>query len=118
MLITHDLGVIAQMAGEVAVMYGGSIIETAETRTLFQTLRHPYTWGLFQALPRLGSPNRVLRPIQGMAPIILDPPDRCPYLRRCPKAISRHRTDTRPKLEEIEKDGSVACSNPVGYEKD
>jgi len=53
MLITHDLGVIAQMSDTVAVMYGGTIVEYADTQSLFARPRHPYTWGLFQALPRL-----------------------------------------------------------------
>jgi oligopeptide/dipeptide ABC transporter ATP-binding protein len=112
-LITHDLGVIAQTADTVAVMYGGSIAETAETRALFKRPLHPYTWGLFQALPRLDTPSRMLRPIRGSAPTMLDPPDQCPYIHRCPKATNQCRTDPRPKLVEVEPGRKVACYNPM-----
>lgn len=82
MLITHDLGVIAQMADEVAVMYGGMVVEYTDTITLFKTPRHPYTWGLFQALPRLDTDLQKLNPLRGIPPSMIDPPDQCPFLDR------------------------------------
>ena len=118
LLITHDLGVIAQMADTVAVMYGGSIIERADTRALFQRPLHPYTWGLFQTLPRLDSPSQGLRPLRGAPPKMIDSPDRCPYLDRCPKAINRCRTDPMPGLVESEPGHAVACYNPISYTDD
>ena len=116
MLITHDLGVLAQMAESVAVMYGGHIVEYTTTRELFARPRHPYTWGLMQAIPRLDSEPPTLTPIQGTLPKMLDPPDQCPYLSRCPKAVSACRTDPMPRLKEIEPGHSVACYNPIQHE--
>ena len=115
MLITHDLGVIAQMADTVAVMYGGTIVEYTDTRTLFARPRHPYTWGLFQALPRLDSPSGALTSMRGSAPTMLDPPDRCPFLDRCPKAVNECRTGPKPPLAEVEPGHRIACYNPVAY---
>ena len=111
MLITHDLGVIAQMADSVAVMYGGTIVEHAETRMLFKRPTHPYTWALLQALPRLDDPSRSLRPIRAAHPHMLDAPDQCPFLHACPKATSHCRTSPRPPLEEVEPGHMVACYN-------
>ena len=116
LLITHDLGVIAQMADQVAVMYGGFIVEQARTRDLFARPIHPYTWGLMQALPRIDSPARALTPLPGSPPRMIDPPDECPFLNRCPKAINRCRSDPRPVLQEVEEGHGVACYNPVTLE--
>lgn len=116
MLITHDLGVIAQMANEVAVMYGGMVMEYTDTRTLFDKPRHPYTWGLFQALPRLDTDLKPLRPMRGSPPNMVDPPEECPFLARCPKATSQCRTSSRPPLVEIEPGHKLACYNPISYD--
>ncbi len=116
MLITHDLGVIAQMAERVVVMYGGTVVEQATTRDLFARHYHPYTWGLFQALPRLDAPQRSLTPMQGAPPQMMDPPDQCPFLPRCSKATAECRTSPRPPLEEIAANHWVACYNTIGYD--
>ena len=113
MLITHDLGVIAQMAERVVVMYGGTVVEQATTRDLFARPYHPYTWGLFQALPRLDAPQRSLTPMQGAPPQMMDPPDQCPFLHRCSKATAECRTSPRPPLEEIAANHWVACYNTI-----
>lgn len=113
LLITHDLGVIAQMAHTVAVMYAGSIMEYAGTRELFARPTHPYTWGLLQALPRIDGADRTLRPMAGSPPQMMDPPDQCPFLARCPKATSQCRTSPHPPLEEIEEHHWAACYNPI-----
>ena len=113
MLITHDLGVIAQMADTVAVMYGGMVVEHAETRTLFARPSHPYTWGLFQALPRLDSPTQSLTPMRGAPPRMIDPPDQCPFLHRCSKATNQCRTQPRPRLVNFEPEHQIACYNPM-----
>ena len=115
MLITHDLGIIAQMADSVAVMYGGTIVERADTRTLFARPTHPFTWGLFQSLPRLDSPTKPLTPMRGLPPQMLDPPDQCPYLHVCPKAMYQCRTSPRPDLVELEPGHKVACYNPITH---
>ena len=80
MLVTHDLGVIAQMAEKVAVIYGGYVVEFADTVTLFRRPMHPYTWGLFQSVPRLDAAGQRLQPMTGAPPQMLDPPDQCPFL--------------------------------------
>ncbi len=115
MLITHDLGVIAQMADSVAVMYGGTIVEHTDTKSLFAKPYHPYTWGLFKALPRLDTPEQSLIPMQGAPPTMMDPPDQCPFLDRCPKATSECRTSVRPSLTEVEPGHLVACYNTISY---
>jgi oligopeptide/dipeptide ABC transporter ATP-binding protein len=115
MLITHDLGIVAQLADHVAVMYGGTIVEYTDTRTLFKKPLHPYTWGLFQALPRMDSPNRKLTPLKGAPPKMIDPPDQCPFLHRCAKATVECRTSARPALAEVEPGHRLACYNPISY---
>ncbi len=113
MLITHDLGVIAQTADAVVVMYGGKVVEYADTRSLFRKPLHPYTWGLFQALPRMDSPTRRLTPLRGTPPKMIDPPDQCPFLERCHKAVNACRTNRMPPLVEIEPGHKLACYNPM-----
>ena len=116
MLITHDLGIIAGMADSVAVMYGGTIVEYTDTYTLFKRPLHPYTWGLFQALPRLDSPERGLTPLPGMPPRMIDPPDECPFLHRCQKATNECRTSPKPPLVEVELGHKLACYNPMTFD--
>ena len=115
MLITHDLGVIAQMTQTVAVMYGGSIVEYTDTKALFAKPLHPYTAGLFKAIPRLDTGQQSLNPIRGAPPKMIDPPNLCPFLERCGKATSQCRTMPAPPLLEVEPSHRVACYNPVVY---
>ena len=118
LLITHDMGVVAQMADEVAVMYGGHIVEHADTRSLFERPLHPYTWGLFRALPRLDNVQRSLVAMRGTAPDMMDPPEECPFIPRCPKATNTCRQNPMPPLEEIESGHRVACFNVMSYDWD
>ena len=115
MLITHDLGVVAQMTQTVAVMYGGSIMEYTDTKSLFAKPLHPYTWGLFQAIPRLDTGQQALNPIRGAPPKMVDAPDRCPFLQRCSKATTQCRTMPVPPLVEVEPNHRLACYNPIVY---
>ena len=115
MLITHDMGVIAQAAHEVAVMYAGSIVEYADTVTLFRRPYHPYTWALLQSIPRLDEPLRALHPIEGSSPDLIDLPDQCPYLPRCPKASNECRLSPKPALVEVEPGHFVACYNRIEH---
>ena len=117
-LITHDLGVIAQMADSVIVMYGGYVVEHTDTESLFKRPLHPYTLGLFQAMPRLDSDLRSLRPMPGTPPKMIDPPDECPFLERCPKATNECRTSPMPELREVEPGHWVACYNRMSHDRD
>jgi oligopeptide/dipeptide ABC transporter ATP-binding protein len=82
-LITHDLGVIADVADDVLVMYGGKVLERADRRTLFFASHHPYTEGLLQSMPSYGGERGRLRPIPGQPPSLLAPPPGCPFAPRC-----------------------------------
>jgi oligopeptide/dipeptide ABC transporter ATP-binding protein len=87
-LITHDLGVVAQMADEVAVMYAGEIVEQGSVDDVFYRPAHPYTLGLQQAMPRRDERRRGrLEPIEGSPPDLFSPPAGCPYVDRCPWAM-------------------------------
>jgi len=87
-LVTHDLGVVARMADEVAVMYAGQVVESGPAEDVFQRRAHPYTTGLLQALPEApGGARRPLRPIPGSPPELLAPPPGCAYAARCPHAM-------------------------------
>jgi peptide/nickel transport system ATP-binding protein len=97
-LITHDLGVIADVADEVLVMYGGKVMERADRRTLFFGSHHPYTEGLLHSLPAYSSERERLRPIPGQPPSLLDPPPGCPFAPRCPYVMDRCKT-TMPSLD-------------------
>ncbi|MDP3062101.1 MAG: ABC transporter ATP-binding protein [Chloroflexota bacterium] len=116
LLITHDLGIVAQMADQVGVMYAGSIVEQATVRELFRQPRHPYTWGLFQALPRMDQPVERLRSLRGSAPDPMNLPDHCPFIPRCPKATSRCRLEPMPPMTEMGPQHTVACYNTISYD--
>ncbi|WP_054704209.1 ABC transporter ATP-binding protein [Bacillus sp. JCM 19041] len=86
-LITHDLGVVAQLADRVHVMYAGKIVETSDRRDLFYHSSHPYTKGLLQSIPRLDDVRGELLPIGGTPPDLFDPPAGCPFAPRCEFAM-------------------------------
>ncbi|PLX40807.1 MAG: peptide ABC transporter ATP-binding protein [Deltaproteobacteria bacterium] len=86
MLITHDLGVVAQYAERVVVMYGGMVVEEAPVAEIFNSPLHPYTEGLLASLPKRG---RTLEPIPGNVPSLGNFPEGCPFRERCPREVSR-----------------------------
>jgi oligopeptide/dipeptide ABC transporter ATP-binding protein len=88
MIITHDLGVIGEMAERVVVMYTGKVMEEADTDSLFYTPKHPYTQGLLKSIPQIGLKNRLV-PIEGSVPNLLTLPKGCYFAPRCPKAMDR-----------------------------
>ncbi len=98
-LITHDLGVIADVADEVIVMYGGKIMERADRRTLFFASHNPYTEGLLQSLPAYGGERERLRPIAGQPPSLLSPPPGCPFAPRCVYVMDKCRHEPPPPLD-------------------
>ena len=86
-LITHDLGVIAGEADRVLVMYGGKIMEQGTRREIFYSPAHPYTKGLLRSVPNPEKPKERLIPIEGQPPNLLNLPEGCPYVERCPNAM-------------------------------
>ena len=93
-LITHDLGLVAELCDRVAVMYAGRIVEMGDIYTIFANPRHPYTVGLMQSLPRLAAENEWLRPIAGQPPSLLNMPPGCAFHPRCFLAQGRVRCRT------------------------
>ncbi|MWV46331.1 ATP-binding cassette domain-containing protein [Paenibacillus sp. HJL G12] len=90
MLITHDLGVVAQVCSRVVVMYGGMVMEEGTVEDIFYRTGHPYTQGLLRSLPkRVGANRERLVPIEGSPPDLIDPPAGCPFRDRCPYAFEK-----------------------------
>jgi peptide/nickel transport system ATP-binding protein len=113
-LITHDLGVVAEVTDEIAVMYAGRIVERAPTDRIFDAPEHPYTWGLLQSIPRLDrSRDEPLVPIPGRPPSLITLPSGCSFHPRCPYVRERHKR-VDPKLEPVpdEPGHEVACLLP------
>ncbi|MDA8219864.1 MAG: ABC transporter ATP-binding protein [Dehalococcoidales bacterium] len=109
MLITHDLGVVADMADKVAVMYAGEIVENADVYSLFREPLHPYTQGLLASIPTLASTrNQRLNVIHGTVPNLLRLPLGCRFAPRCPKAMDICR-QVRPTLRDVDGGRQVSC---------
>jgi len=108
LLITHDLGVVAQNAHHVAVMYAGRVVEYCDAREMFGNPRHPYTVGLFRSIPRLGARAARLDTIPGVVPSALEFPDGCRFHNRCPFAEPKCSTE-EPALRPIAPGHTVAC---------
>lgn len=99
LLISHDLGVVAESADRVAIMYAGLIVETGSTRTMFANPLHPYTKGLLACIPRLGEYRERLDPIPGQVPDVRNLPAGCSFRDRCPEAFAPCDKDHPPLLE-------------------
>jgi oligopeptide/dipeptide ABC transporter ATP-binding protein len=102
LLITHDLGVVAEMARRVAVMYAGKVVETTETGKLFSAARHPYTRGLMDSLPNLNRPvpaDKRLKAITGLVPSLFRLPAGCAFRERCPQAMESRCGEDPPMIE-------------------
>ena len=108
LLITHDLGVVAQTAGRVAVMYAGRVVETADVGTLFADPLHPYTQGLLRCMPLLGADRGRLHEIRGTVPAATEPISGCPFAGRCPSAFDRCPHEA-PALETVRTRRQVSC---------
>ncbi len=109
-MITHDLGVVADIAERVIVMYGGEIMEEARVHDIFYKPKHPYTWGLIKSIPRLDadSEKKELSSIEGTPPDTFNPPKGCPFAPRCENAMGICREE-KPKMYLSGEGHRVAC---------
>lgn len=107
-LITHDLGVVANTADRVAVMYGGKIVETGTVDEIFYNPKHPYTWGLLSSMPKLHDIKEELQSIPGSPPDLKDPPKGCPFVTRCPYAM-KVCDEHMPAYAEVSENQRTAC---------
>ena len=112
-LITHDLGVVAEMADDVVVMYGGRMVESGSVRDIFYDPQMPYTWGLLSSMPRLDDARTArLDPIPGSPPSLINLPEGCVFRPRCQyhEHVPGNRCDTvRPELDEVAHGHSIRC---------
>ncbi|QJR10035.1 Oligopeptide transport ATP-binding protein OppD [Usitatibacter rugosus] len=111
MLITHAMGVIAETAQRVVVMYAGKVVEEATVEDLFRDPRHPYTQGLIRSIPRIdlaATQKQKLEAIKGTVPSLINPPVGCRFAPRCPKALPQC-TEATPELREVSPGHKAAC---------
>jgi oligopeptide/dipeptide ABC transporter ATP-binding protein len=108
LLITHDLGVVAEQADEVAIMYAGRIVEHAPVLAIFDRPLHPYTQGLFRSMPGISGRHDRLEAIPGQVPDLLRLPSGCTFRDRCPQAIADC-AGVAPPLEEHAPGHRAAC---------
>ncbi|MGV9169127.1 MAG: ABC transporter ATP-binding protein, partial [Promethearchaeia archaeon] len=111
-IITHDLGVVAETCDWVTVMYAGNTVETASTKDLFENPLHPYTTGLLKAIPKLHEDRERLPQISGTVPNLIEPPPGCRFHPRCDYATAVCRQE-KPELRELGPDHWVACHHPL-----
>ena len=108
LMITHDLGVVAETCDRVAVMYGGNIVEVGPTSRIFENPLHPYTKALLNSIPRMSTRLERLESIRGLVPNLINPPSGCRFHPRCPMAMNVCQMK-KPVLQEVEDRHSVAC---------
>ena len=108
-LITHDLAVIAQTCDDVAIMYGGKIVEYGSAKDIYLKPRHPYTMGLVKAFPNIAAEKQKVRSIPGSPPNLLSPPEGCRFNPRCPMATDRCRTEEPLVVKAQKGEQKVAC---------
>lgn len=110
LLITHDLGIVAEVCEKAAIMYAGEIVEYGTLEHIFNNTKHPYTQGLFDSIPRLDEDVKRLKPIKGLMPDPSNLPDGCPFEPRCPKATEKCKIGNIP-IVEVEEGHLVKCLN-------
>ena len=112
-LITHDMGVVAETCDDVAVMYAGRVVEHCSIFDLFERNRHPYTNGLLQSIPKRGfSKEQSLPTIEGLVPSLINPPAGCRFADRCDRAQDRCRAES-PELKPKAENHEAACHFPI-----
>jgi len=114
-LVTHDLGVVAGRTDEIAVMYAGKIVEKAPTKSLFRTLKHPYTEALLASIPKVSNPKHTrLDAIAGRPPDLINPPTGCSFSPRCPYAQAKCFEQEPTLVPDADPGHQFACWYPVG----
>jgi peptide/nickel transport system ATP-binding protein len=108
LLITHDLGIVAETCDKVAIMYAGEIIESGTLEHIFDNVKHPYTKGLFGSIPSLEKNVHRLSPIKGLMPDPANLPDGCPFHPRCPNVMAECSSE-KPGNTEVEPGHFVRC---------
>ena len=108
MIITHDMGVVAQISDRVAVMYAGNVVEIGNVKEILKDPIHPYTKGLLKSIPKVGKPDEKLETIPGSVPNLIDPPTGCRFHPRCPVKGEICEKE-KPILRETKKERFVAC---------
>ena len=117
-LVTHDLGVVAGRADEIAVMYAGRIVEKAPTKVLFSEMRHPYTEALLASIPKIADPSHTrLQTIGGRPPNLISPPEGCKFSPRCAYAQAKCHTEDPPLTDPDEHGHQFRCWFPVEITK-
>lgn len=109
LLITHDMGVVADVADQISVMYAGRVIEEAPVRDIYESPAHPYTKGLLESIPRLDLKGQELSAIKGLPPLLTDIPKGCAFNPRCRYAQDTCRQDPVPPLYQVAPVRSAAC---------
>ena len=107
MLISHNLGLVAEIAEDVAVMYGGKIVEEGDADSIYSKPLHPYTSGLIDCIPNIKLDDQHLCTMPGSPPDLVDPPPGCRFSPRCPKVMEKCKKDTPPLIQNEEQ--KVAC---------
>ena len=114
LLITHDLGVVAEHCDDIMVMYAGRIVEFGDRRDIYYGAHHPYTWGLLQSISRIDQDrSERLKPIKGQPPSLIFVPPGCPFNPRCPYVMDICRTEV-PQLLPVNGHHASACHLPIG----
>jgi oligopeptide/dipeptide ABC transporter ATP-binding protein len=108
LLITHNIGVVAQLCNRIAVMYAGNVVESGPTREILRNPKHPYTRGLMQAIPAEGSVRGSLQGVAGNVPSLLAPPSGCRFHTRCPHVTERCKA-ALPPMHPVGPEHEVAC---------
>ena len=108
LLISHDLGVVGELADKVAIMYAGNIVEFADANTIFEDPRHPYTIGLLESVPTLEGAKKRLKSIEGAVPSLINPPEGCRFHPRCARAME-HCALKEPSIIRLEDGHFVMC---------
>ncbi|MGH2730946.1 MAG: oligopeptide/dipeptide ABC transporter ATP-binding protein, partial [Actinomycetota bacterium] len=115
-LITHDLGVVAEYCDHIQVMYAGKIVERGGRRDIYYEPRHPYTWGLLHSISRIDDESDRLRPIAGLPPSLINVPPGCSFHPRCPHRFDRC-DKVAPALEPAGAAHADACLLPMDEKK-